>query len=196
MSKCEQLITHALSSQESVHSCPTFYLQLLATLDFHVEAMANLTALPYCYDSIYTSYSLASYNTTCRWNNDTYTSAREACLSRQVLFDSYAMFTDCSINFATTYTDDRDCDLGWVKQALDITNGCVQQYCESPATGLGGCPYNNLTMAQFSCDDDSDGPVDMLLKYSCSNITRTVNSDIGGVGVRPCTTETHSSRMF
>jgi hypothetical protein len=146
--------------------------------------MAINTLLPYCDDLVTNNYTnFALYNTTCQYDGLNFSSARDACLSPRLFFSEYALMDDCDTIFTGAYNDSSNCDLDFVQRALDLTNGCLQQYCENPDPELGGCPYKNLTISQFSCDNDDNGPVDMLMELSCNNVIKTVNPDIGGVGV-------------
>jgi hypothetical protein len=66
---------------------------------------------------------------------------------------------------------------------VDIFDGCLQQYCQSPLPELGGCGsfvksnVSHLTMA-LNTPGKWGG-----LNQLCEGLNQDVNSDIGGAGV-------------
>jgi len=57
-----------------------------------------------------------------------------------------------------------------------VFDNCLKQYCQSPDPDLGGCPFTDMSASAGYCN--TTGEIGM-----CDNIVRTVNPDIGGIGV-------------
>lgn len=64
--------------------------------------------------------------------------------------------------------------------AIDLLNNCMQAYCDSGDSNIGGCPYNTISIP----DDQRMSTMEPFETSSgACKVVRTVNSDLGGPGV-------------
>lgn len=135
-------------------------------------------------DIINPVYYTEIFNTSCELSGSVQTSCEAACLDPRFLFLSDISILWCN-NIA--YISE-PCNLSYINQMIDIANSCLQQYCEFADPNLEGCPLTNFSYASSddACNQDSSiGPMESMLQSPqiCGNLLKSVNSDLGGVGV-------------
>ena len=101
----------------------------------------------------------------CMNNGTLYNNCRSACLNPSYFFLSKDTFGFCAQNFfqaAPVKGNKKNitCDLTYVNQALNLTRACLEQYCDIPDIGLGGCPSNMTLNATEVCMYSFDNGVE------------------------------------
>ncbi|RFU32936.1 hypothetical protein B7463_g3404, partial [Scytalidium lignicola] len=92
------------------------------------------------------------------------------CSTPGLFFENYYTYEYCAPNDVINNIGN-GLTLDAANAVLPQINACMQQYCEEPFDGLGGCPWSNLTSTE-----DYAGAI-------CANITATVDLDLAGPGV-------------
>lgn len=95
------------------------------------------------------------------------------CNTPSLLFESVTTFKYCVAQaIERPFSSDQLITTDSSRSILNLTNACMQQYCDVPSPELGGpCPYQNYTTME-----------DFVLECP-QNVTIRLNSDVGGVGV-------------
>jgi hypothetical protein len=126
--------------------------------------------------------------TTCLLNG-IQSDCRTACSDPGFYFNSTLYMVTCNPWPSLDDNPSGCADENYTNHILDILNGCMQQYCQSPNADVGGCPYQNITYswlnAQLGPSWCTYGIANAFLAQSpsCKALVGTVNPDIGGVGV-------------
>ena len=145
----------------------------------------------------------ALLGTSCTFRNTTFTNCQEACLDPGYQFNSSLNIRGCdqfsSIQDfdATVSQSHSQCNETYVNAVLDLFNGCMEQYCQDEHIDedLGGCAITNIDFSQAMCggsnSNNQGGVMTSILTMTdpktvsvCKSLVRTVNADIGGIGVK------------
>ena len=141
-------------------------------------------------------------NSACAFNNTTFANCQEACLDPGYQFSSPKTILGCDrfswiVDFDQTASHAHlSCNETYANAVLDLLNGCLEQYCEDDNKNdeLGGCPTNKVKFSEVMCGNfDSKSPHGVMWSILtmadwrnadvCTSLVRTVNADIGGIGV-------------
>jgi hypothetical protein len=137
------------------------------------------------------------FGTSCLFNNTVLANCQQACLNVGYQFSSAATILGCDqfsqVQNFDSPSKNAPCNTTYVNTVLDMFNGCMAQYCEHPDPTLGGCPQTAVSFAQDMCDGSlpyARGVMTSILTLSdpqgakaCQILARSVNGDIGGIGV-------------
>lgn len=141
--------------------------------------------------------------TSCTFKNATFTNCQNACLDPGYQFNSSHTIRGCD-QFSSILDFDAivpqshpSCNESYVNAVLKLFNGCMEQYCDGDHMdeNLGGCPMVNIEFSQAMCGESNanslGGVMTSILTMTdpatvgvCHSLVRTVNADIGGIGVK------------
>jgi hypothetical protein len=114
-----------------------------------------------------------------------YTNCSQICTDPKLLL-SYSETIDGCLNWGTSHRNDltNASSHAEVNQthliAIDLLNNCMQAYCASEDSNLGGCPYTNISVPN---DQGMSTMAPFETSSGACEVVRTVNSDLGGPGV-------------
>jgi hypothetical protein len=122
------------------------------------------------------------------WLDDSgqcYRNCSSICTNQTLLFSYYDTIEGC-LNWSPDERSDNIENGSLIEfdrthgNAVNLLNGCMEQYCKFEDEKLGGCPYTNITVPT---NGSKSAMYDFETVSGGCDVARTVNADLGGPGV-------------